>query len=125
MTADFKPGDRVGAVLGGNKKRVEVIGFGVYEGRLPIGDGPDDPVGGFAEMKHEAAKEYPEFAAEIRKNPRIKLDSGETVWGCECWWGAEEGLKERMAQWEKQGTEVVMVSIDAIRAELRAKEGGK
>lgn len=24
-------------------------------------------------------------------NPKIILDDGEVVWGCECWWGPEAG----------------------------------
>lgn len=30
-------------------------------------------------------------------NPRLKLDSGQTVWGCECWWGDEEQFKHQLA----------------------------
>ena len=28
------------------------------------------------------------------KNPKIRLDSGEVVWGYECWWGPEEKVTE-------------------------------
>jgi hypothetical protein len=27
-------------------------------------------------------------------NPTIKLDTGKTVYGCECWWGSESKVKE-------------------------------
>lgn len=27
-----------------------------------------------------------------RANPKIVLDDGTVVWGCECWWGAEGAL---------------------------------
>lgn len=36
------------------------------------------------------------------ENPRIDLDNGDTVWGCECWWGPIDRLKAKYAdkQWE-------------------------
>lgn len=39
-------------------------------------------------------------------NPKIKLDTGEIVWGCQCWWGAESGAQKFIA-----GREVVAVAI--------------
>ena len=29
-------------------------------------------------------------------NPRITLDSGDVVWGAECWWGAESHIQDKM-----------------------------
>lgn len=30
-------------------------------------------------------------------NPKIILDNGKVVWGCECWWGSEEEIKALIA----------------------------
>ncbi len=63
-------GQRVGAVLSANKDEVQFLGYGVYDGMI------DHPDHGFP-------------------NPRITLDSGDVVWGMECWWGGEEQIKEK------------------------------
>lgn len=62
-------GDRVGAILSANDTTVELIGYGVYEGRAI----------------------HPELGFP---NPCIKLDNGNLAWGCQCWWGPEEKIKE-------------------------------
>jgi hypothetical protein len=65
-----KKGDRVGAFLSKSHDQVELLGYGVYEG------------------------DYPPFEYEPELlNPRIKLDSGEIVWGMQCWWASEEAIK--------------------------------
>jgi len=55
---------------------IKYYGHGVYAGDFKL----PPTVGGF------------NFGQE---NPRIDLDNGETVWGCECWWGPEEKFLER------------------------------
>jgi len=35
------------------------------------------------------------FGQVILPNPKIELDSGEVVWGCECYWGPEKKMRER------------------------------
>jgi hypothetical protein len=35
-----------------------------------------------------------------RPNPKIVLDNGETVWGCECWWGPEDKIKNMIGERE-------------------------
>lgn len=74
-------GMRVGAVLCANQTQVMLLGYGTYEGDL------ESPLG------------FP--------NPCIKLDSGETVWGFQCWWGPEDEIKKMAA-----GKEVVVVGLD-------------
>lgn len=37
-------------------------------------------------------------------NPRINLDSGDTVWGCECWWGDVTQMQKRLESCEIQTT---------------------
>jgi hypothetical protein len=35
-----------------------------------------------------------ELVERLLANPRIDLDDGTVVWGCECWWSAEERFDE-------------------------------
>ncbi len=65
-------GDRVGAILSSNSEVVNFLGYGKYDGDI------DHPYLGFP-------------------NPRITLDNGDTVWGCECWWGPEGEIKKILA----------------------------
>lgn len=87
-----KIGDRVGAILGGDGETVEFLGYGVYEGDFPL-----EELGGFP-------------------NPRIKLDSGATTWGCECWWGPEDVIKNKLEGYKANGLTIVMVDIDKLRS---------
>lgn len=73
---------------------------------MPPKDGPDAPAGFLAEMVVELG----------HKNPKIKLDTGEVVWGCECWWGPT--TEEKVAA----GRPVEYVSITLVRARLRVEE---
>ena len=100
----MKIGDRVGVILGSNKDgSVDFFGFGFYEGDFV----PTEAVGQLAEIMREAD----------HVNPRIRLDSGSVVYGCECWWGSEEKVKKML-----DGQRVNVVSIDEVRAKF-AKEG--
>ena len=94
--------ERVGAVLGSENGVVRFFGFGVLEGdKLPGADAAPLPCGPIGEI----------LISMEKKNPRILLDSGQYVWGCECWWGSEEKVKEMLAA----ATEVVDVDIDELR----------
>lgn len=90
-----KKGDRVGAILKKEGKNVYLIGYGTYEGE----EIPPKEIRGF------------NFGIP---NPKIKLDSGKVVWGCECWWGDEEEFKENF---EKPEYEIIQVDIDKERKE--------
>lgn len=68
----WKKGDRVGAILGQTDDGVEFLGYGVYQGEeVPS----SDAVGLFGKIARELQN----------PNPKILLDSGKIVWGCECW----------------------------------------
>lgn len=41
------------------------------------------------------------------KNPKILLESGEVVWGMECWWGSESKVKQML-----ENKKVTIVSIE-------------
>jgi hypothetical protein len=96
------PGARVGAISHADDNTVYLFGFGTYEGEFV----PQDLTTELGKLLQDA--DVP--------NPRIKLDSGQTVWGCECWWGSEEKITNII------GTrEIVHVDIDDVRASV--KEG--
>lgn len=81
-------GTRVGAILYADTQKVGLLGYGVYEGDFV------PPV------------EANEMLSTLDiTNPRIKLDDGRTVWGCQCWWGPEDKIKANI-----EGREVVIIS---------------
>lgn len=97
-----KPGDRVGAVSHVVNGVAYVFGYGKYAGEeLPVG------AAGMGARLVEAKV----------TNPKIVLDSGKVVWGCECWWGLEKAVKDRI---EKEKWTVVEIDIEAERAKKEA-----
>ena len=100
-----QPGMRVGAILGGDNKVVKFLGYGVYEGD----EIPDAAAAGFADMCRDAGV----------TNPKIRLDNGDVVWGCECWWGPEEMIRSKMTEYEVAGYRVDTVRIADARREAR------
>lgn len=99
-------GTRVGVILSANHEEVKLLGYGVYAGNFVP---PSDSVG---------------FAAKLHNlnvpNPRIDLDSGDTVWGCECWWGPEAEINDLIGE-----RRIVEVSIEEERAKYRPVQKGK
>jgi len=74
-------GSRVIALLEAKDGVVRSFGEGVYAGDFPL---PPE-AGGF------------NFG---QANPRIDLDNGKTVWGCESWWGPADKVRARFpADW--------------------------
>jgi len=102
----MKAGDRVGAIFGSDPKTkvVEVFGYGVYEGRFPYSEPAAQG------SLQEAVKD------EGCPNPRILLDSGERVWGCECWWGTEAEVRRQL-----EGRTIRMVTVSQVRARARGE----
>ena len=92
----FKP-YRVGALLGYKDGVVELLGYGTFEGNFML---PEEACGF-------------NFGQD---NLRIRLDNGDVVWGCECWWGEEERFKKMYIETAK---EVKIISI------AEARERGK
>jgi len=89
-------GSRVGAISHSDHDTVYMFGFGVYEGDFV----PSDEAGG--------------FNLGI-PNPRIRLDSGKVVYGCECWWMPEYQVKQLIVT-----RNVVLADIDQVRRRSRS-----
>lgn len=88
MVNDRPVGQRVGAILGaGDNKVVKFLGYGVYDGDLPC-----EMLGGM-------------------ENPRITLDNGDVVWGCQMWWGNEDRIKAQIAEYKSAGWTIEDVRI--------------
>lgn len=106
----IKIGGRVGAILGSERETVSFLGYGVYEGEFI----PKEAVGVMARLLKKSR----------RTNPRIKLDSGKVVYECECWWGSEKEIQEKLKGYH----EIKNVDIDEVRndfiktQEVRSKE---
>lgn len=102
---EFVVGDRVFAVLNARDGVVNLFGYGRYEGdSVPEQDAAVP--GSIAEVLRQGAV----------PNPTILLDSGERVYGCECWWGPAARFGEL-----REEREVKAVSITAVRREMRER----
>ena len=85
----------------------KLFGYGMY-----VGDSvPTESIGFMGEILKE----------EGIPNPKIVLDNGQVVYGCECWWGDEEVVRKKMSLCN----EVINVDIDKIREEARAQSKGQ
>jgi hypothetical protein len=87
-----KAGTRVTALLDAKDGVVRSFGDGVYAGDFKL---PPEAVG----------------FNYGQENPRIDLDDGKTVWGCECWWGPVEYVRKEIPEDWKWET----VDIDEYR----------
>lgn len=89
-------GERVGAVMSADEATVRLYGFGRYAGH----EVPPPGVSFLGLDLHELGHE----------NPKIELDNGQVVWGCECWWGAESRVRKMIGE-----RAVVVVDIEKSR----------
>ena len=98
-----KTGERVGAILGSKEDgSIDFFGYGVYEGDFV----PTEAVGFMADIAREVE----------HTNPRIRLDDGQVVYGCECWWGSEAEIKKIL-----EGRTVNAVSVSEVRTKWKAE----
>ena len=93
-------GDRVGAVSHSEGDTIYIFGYGVYAGD----EVPDTAGGWMGEGLRENGV----------TNPKIVLDSGKVVWGCECWWGSEESVRKNI-----EGKTVVEIDIEEARKDAK------
>lgn len=103
-----QPGARIGAIISSDEEQkiIKFLGYGVFECEAI----PEEAVGFLAEVAREAG-----FT-----NPRLRLDNGDAVYGCECWWGTEGGVRKRIADAEGQGFTIEVVRIGDFRAAFLA-----
>ena len=95
---------RIGAISHTDIDTNEVflLGFGVYCGE-------EVPPPGIKFLGMDANK----FNIPDEK---LLLDSGDIVWGCECWWGEESVIRESL-----KGKTVIEVTIENERANAATK----
>ncbi len=97
-----KVGERIGAIVSAKDGVVELLGYGVRgEDAVP----PSNAVG-FGAVLHEAGA----------PNPCLKLDDGSEVFGCECWWGSEEAIKSKFANFTVKNITVAEFRSQASEA---------
>ena len=99
-----KVGDRVGAMACANKDEVQMYGYGVYVGE----EKPEVPVMGIPIEKLPPGL----------TNPKIVLDNGDIVWGCECWWGPEAAMQKYVDKRIEAGAKLVYVDIKESRVDI-------
>ena len=91
-----KVGERIGAILSATVDGVKFLGYGVYAGE----EVPTEAAGMMGELLREAGV----------VNPKLVLDNGDVVYGCECWWGSEARVRK-----ELEGRRVIEASISEER----------
>ena len=96
-------GDRVGAILEADRKSIKFFGYGTYVGE----EVPEEAVGHLANQ------------LRLRKepNPKIELDNGGVVYGCECWWDAEEEVRKRLEGYKPE--QIIKEDINNVRTSRR------
>lgn len=80
----MQKGERVGAIQSFQDGHLQIFGYGVFEGEVI----PEEGLDGMLGYLHEVGV----------RNPCILLDSGERIYGAECWWGPEEDIKQYEAR---------------------------
>jgi len=94
----MKVGDKVIAMSHAENGVIYIFGVGIYAGQFV----PPPDIGGLNLGL---------------PNPRIDLDDGKTVWGCECWWGSVASIEEKFGNLKCE-----VVDIDDARTQAK---GGK
>ena len=94
----MKEGSRVGAILSGDAVNIYFLGYGIYLSDVLL---PEDVKGFWAKL----------CRAGKHKNPKIQLDNGKVVWGCQCWWGDEEKVRTMLKDDKRK---VIKVDISKL-----------
>ena len=95
----MQKGERAGAIQSFEDGSLRIFGYGTFEGEVV----PEEGLGGMLEF----------IRSNGMTNPRILLDSGERVYGAECWWGPEEDIKK----YEATAKVKTFVSVEEHRKE--------
>jgi len=51
----------------------------------------------------------------LKPSPKIRLDNGSVVWGCECWWGPETPVRHRLELAKADGWTIEQADLGAFR----------
>ena len=70
-----------------------------------------------APLSEEQLRNFRESAGD-GGTPKIELDAGFTVYGCQIWWNAAEEFKPEMAVMMGQSTELNADAIEEMRARM-------
>lgn len=89
--------------INNERRYVEVLGRGTFLGVFP----PDTALGNIADDVRELGE----------LNPKIELNDGQIVWGCECWWMDAYRGDMWLAELASIGYEIRDVSISDLRAD--------
>lgn len=84
---------RIGAIHSVNETTVEFFGYGYY-----LGD--EIPPSNIKFLGIPVLDEI----------PKLRLDSGDIIWGCECLWGDVEYIDD-----ELKGKEMILVTVEDTR----------
>lgn len=105
-------GERVGAICGKSSDGSHVLffGYGSYQGEEIPGPEVFGPLG---IKPHDMGL----------KNPKILLDTGEVVWGCECWWGSEASIRTSVETWNLPLKVITPAEYRATCREASTKSG--
>jgi hypothetical protein len=97
-------GERVGAIAGATEKRVDSFGHGTFQG---------------VEVPPQDLRYQNSTIGEIapgQANPKIELDNGDVVWGCECWWVSAVEFDEMLEGMKREGKEIRTITVEQYRA---------
>lgn len=97
-------GDRIGALLSADKANVQLLGYGVY-----LGD--EIPTAQNGKLSEPMALGI----ALDKPVPKLQLDNGSIVYGCECWWAGEDQIKEQVDALVERGAKLTNVNLDEYR----------
>lgn len=93
---------RVGVFYGCSDSTLLLLGYGVYEGdEIP----PEDIL---------AAEIGPPALIQLAV-PKLRLDDGTVVWGCECWWNHEDLVKGLA-----QDRQIIYPKLASVREKAKA-----
>lgn len=94
-------GERVGAILKlkvPESSNIRLLGYGVYEGRIENKSYPsfEAMFPDFDELQDQEQRQVIHAYEHAKCSHRIKLDSGDLVWGQECIWGPEARIRRSL-----------------------------
>ena len=117
---DPRRGARLGLGVDREGRTVTILGYGVYEGRFPLGA---EAAGHGVDTRRSMARKYSDCTLTLKPDMRFRLDNGDVVWGPEVLAiYPEKQMRKRIAEVTAEGWTVIERRIGDIRAEYVARE---